>query len=190
MLEEGSTVEAVPQTWTEYSFTLPMGARRFAIRSFAVGAFMLMVDDVTMEIDPTAQNTVRAANYAVAGYNVYRDGVKINTEDVTATTYEDITAPIGLHVYHVTALFDNGKEGAVSNASTYTVGIGGAAAGTLAVSVEDNTIVIANADGLEVYVSSGNGMSIYHGVGDARVRVAEGIYIVKAGNEVAKVIVK
>lgn len=188
---DGSTVNAVPGTWTEYTVDLPAGAKHFAIRSFATGSFMLMLDNVTMEIDPTATNDApRLANYTCTGYNIYRDGVKINDAPVTATTYDDTTAAGGEHRYNVTALYSNGKEGPVSNTATFTVGVEGIGADALAINVENNMIVVANAAGLNVTINAANGAVIYKGIGDARVEVAAGVYVVKAGKEVAKVIVK
>jgi hypothetical protein len=46
------------------------------------------------------------------GYNVYRDGVMINTNLVTATEYEDTGALNDVtYIYHVTAVYDEGESG-------------------------------------------------------------------------------
>jgi len=55
-------------TWTSYSFKLPEGARRFAIRCTSVFKFMFFVDDVTFIPVPEENEIV------LEGYNVYRDG--------------------------------------------------------------------------------------------------------------------
>lgn len=104
----------VPGDWTEYTAALPEGAKYFAIRSCASSSFMLMVDDVTYEmIDvPT--------DLSIAGYNVYRDGVKINDATVEETTYTDATAAEGNHSYAVTVVYDKGESKA-SNIATIVV---------------------------------------------------------------------
>ena len=50
--------------WTEYTFELPEGARRFAIRNISNGGFFLMVDDVTYTPAP-------AEDSQLTGFNVY-----------------------------------------------------------------------------------------------------------------------
>ncbi len=42
---------------------------------------------------------------ALTGYNVYRNGIKINTTPITSQTYPDVSAPMGLNTYRVTALY-------------------------------------------------------------------------------------
>lgn len=53
--------------------------------------------------------------FALVGYNVYRDDVKLNDEIITATTYEDILAYVGFYNYAVTAVYTNGCESEYSN---------------------------------------------------------------------------
>ena len=92
--------------WTEYTFTLPEGAKYFAIRHTAQDIFGLMLDDVTFE---------RGAS-APVGYNIYVDGQLVgNTSD---TAYEMSAAGLssGQHTFAVTAVYDGGKESAPATA--------------------------------------------------------------------------
>lgn len=89
---------------TEYTAELPEGARYFAIRSCAIGASMLMVDDVTYI--PASANT----RLEHIGYNVYRNGEKLNDTPVTDTTITDTLAQPGFHTYAVTALYNVGES--------------------------------------------------------------------------------
>ncbi|MCF8301905.1 MAG: T9SS type A sorting domain-containing protein [Bacteroidales bacterium] len=43
-------------------------------------------------------------NPSVSGYNVYRDGEKLNDEVLTATNFQDLDAPEGTYLYGVTAV--------------------------------------------------------------------------------------
>ena len=53
--------------------------------------------------------------FALIGYNVYRDDVKLNDEIITETTYEDILAYVGIYNYGVTAVYNIGCESGYSN---------------------------------------------------------------------------
>lgn len=96
--------EQISDEWTEYTAELPEGARYFAIRSCAIGASMLMVDDVTYI--PASANT----RLEHIGYNVYRNGEKLNDTPVTDTTITDTLAQPGFHSYAVTALYNVGES--------------------------------------------------------------------------------
>lgn len=92
--------------WTEYVFTLPEGAKYFAIRHTAQDIFGLMLDDVTFERGATAP----------VGYNIYVDGLLVgSTPDATyempATGLSD-----GQHTFAVTAVYEGGKESAPATA--------------------------------------------------------------------------
>ncbi|MDE5658279.1 MAG: choice-of-anchor J domain-containing protein, partial [Muribaculaceae bacterium] len=96
--------EQISDEWTEYTAELPEGARYFAIRSCAIGASMLMVDDVTYI--PASANT----RLEHIGYNVYRNGEKLNDTPVTDTTVTATLAQPGFHTYAVTALYNVGES--------------------------------------------------------------------------------
>jgi len=44
------------------------------------------------------------------GYNVYRDGLQLNTSTVVVPTFVDMNLNNGLYDYHVTALYDEGES--------------------------------------------------------------------------------
>ena len=101
----------VPGDWTEYTFDVPAGATHFAVRSCGTSSFMLMLDDFTF----TAAGA--AAELSLVGYDVYRDGVKINGEPTGETEFVDGEATIGNHTYVVVTVYDKGIS-APSNAVT------------------------------------------------------------------------
>ncbi len=93
--------------WTEYTFTLPEGAKRFAIRHSSQDIFGLLLDDVTYE---------RAAIAPVA-YNIYVDGELVGS--TPETTYELPATGLtdGQHTFAVTAVYEGGIESAPATAT-------------------------------------------------------------------------
>lgn len=180
--------EVVPGEWTEYTAELPAGAKYFAIRSCAGSSFMLMIDDVTYEM------TDVPSDLAIVGYNIYRDGVKLNAEPVEEANYTDATATEGEHSYAVTVVYDKG-ESKISNVFTITVttGINDIVAGKASrISVSNSTITVANAEGLNVSVYTADGKAVYNAAGSSltTIPVKRGMYIVKVGKETLKAVVK
>lgn len=186
MVEDSEKVE-VPSEWTEYTYDLPEGARYFAIRSCSVrNAYQLLIDDVTLTpVNPTT--------FEIVGYNVYRNGVKLNEEPVIDLTHIDREAESSTtHQYHVTVVYKDRGESAPIEASI-TVGVDGvAAASALSVYTGVGNILVKGAEGMALTVVSANGAVVYSGVpsGDVTVPASAGVYIVKAGKSVIKVIVR
>lgn len=96
-----SAYTSVPETWTRYRFSVPAGARRFAIQCVSDGGFALFLDDVTFN-----DMTVPAA--VITGYEVLRNGEAIAT--TSSTEYTD-NKPIGGEVtYSVRTIYDKGTS--------------------------------------------------------------------------------
>lgn len=187
---EGSTVSSVPGEWTEYSYNLPAGAKYFAIRSWATSSFMLMVDDVTYT--PAGVT----ANLEIAGYNIYRDGVKINDAPVADCEYIDSNVEVGTqYTYVVTVVYTDKGESRGSDEVVITredVSVDGIGDGAVSIKAENGKVVVLNAEGLDVVVAAANGAVVYSGAGELKteVAVANGVYVVTAGKTVRKVIVR
>ncbi len=179
----------VPGDWTLYEAQIPSGATRFAIRSCATDSFMLMVDDVTYA--PAGA----ASTLDIVGYNVYRDGVKINDAVVEETTYTDANVEEGkTYDYVVVAVYTIG-ESAASNVAKVTftvVGIDNIYSNALNISAAKNSIIVTGAKGLNVAVYTVDGKTIFSGAGEAKnvIPAQQGVYVVKAGETVKKVLVK
>lgn len=107
----------ISTTWTEYSFDVPAGALYFAIRNHDTDAFMLMLDDFTFA--PAGAS----AELSIAGYDVYRDGVKITTEPTGETEFTDADATDGIHTYVVVAVYDKGISKGSNAVTVSTTGI-------------------------------------------------------------------
>lgn len=107
----------ISTTWTEYSFEVPVGALYFAVRNHDTDAFMLMLDDFTFA--PAGAS----AELSIAGYDVYRDGVKITTEPTGETEFTDADATDGDHTYVVVAVYDKGISKGSNAVTVSTTGI-------------------------------------------------------------------
>lgn len=92
----------VTTTWTEYSFSLPAGARYFAVVCVSNNALCLLVDDVTYVPEVTGQ-----PDTLVLGYNVYCDGEKVNDQLIAD---EVCQVSGGNHTYNVTAVYAAGES--------------------------------------------------------------------------------
>lgn len=176
----------VPHEWTEYTAELPEGAKYFAIRSCASDAFMLQVDDATFEIIDVPEDL------AIVGYNVYRDGDRINDNTVEETTFTDANPGEGDHSYVVTVVYDKGESKA-SNVVTLSVsGINSINAKGVKVSTANKTITITGAAGHSVSVYGVDGKVVFNGAGSdiTRVKVGSGVYMIKIDNKAVKTVVK
>ncbi len=183
------TIDRVPSDWTCYQVDVPEGAKYFAINSCASNSFMLMVDDITF-IPEGAPVSVR-----LQGYDVYRNGEKITSAPVKDTKYTDINVENGsTYDYEVVTVYTKGQSLPSNVASVLYQGAGIDSVSNDVISIETtaNSIVISGATGLSVAVYAVDGVSLYNGEGDAQtvVPVQKGVYLVKVGQTVKKVLVK
>ncbi len=177
--------ENISHEWTLFTADLPAGARYFAIRSFAANAFMLLVDDVTYI---PASN---AEGLTLQGYNIYRDGVKINDAPVTDKVFNDNEAVSGNHTYAVSAVYDKG-ESAPATVTVSTSGIVDVVTDGLSVVPGHGEIVISGCDGMDVTVCDMNGRMVYAGKGESRMSIPlpAGLYVVKVADKAVKSVVR
>lgn len=183
---KADAVSSVPEEWTEYTVDIPAGANYFAIRSCATDAFMLMVDDVTMEVNKGF------SHLTVKGYNIYRNGVKINSELVTDCSYVDAGVPDSDLDYVVTVVYGDGESKGSNVASVASSsGIDGITAGVTIQAADGNIVISGTADS-PVIVAATDGKVIYSApsTSDVEIAVIPGIYVVKAGGKTVKLIVK
>lgn len=184
-LLDKSNVSPVPPAWTEFLYRLPEGAKRFAIRSYADDAWALLIDDVTFQ-------AVSPSEFLVEGYNVYRDGKLLNESPLKTTSFTDSETADDETVYQVTVVYESRGESLPAVATIDNAGIDSVIQSPVDIKVKDREIVISGAEGIEVTVVRVDGASIYAGKGyaDMKLHVAPAVYIVKAGKETSKVIVR
>lgn len=177
------TIAKVPGEWTLVEVQLPANAKRFAINSCATSSFMLMIDDVTF----IPGN--KFADVNIIGYNIYRNGEKLNAEPEAECEYIDANAPAGDLAYVVTVVYDKG-ESAASNEATISFSSLDDIISGLSISTEPGKIIVKGAEGIDVIVVATDGKVLYSAKGDATIATLPGIYVVKAGQKVVKVAVK
>lgn len=185
----GTTPVKAGTDWTLYRYGLPQGTRHFAIQYVGVQQSGLMVDDVTF-------TGYCAAGVEPDGYNVYRDGERVNADLLTATTFsEDIDMEEQGHSYTVKAVY-GGKESAASDAVTFTkTGISpvAASAALARVGVSAGHIHVQGAAGTGVLVSDLRGAVLYNVISAKQTEtfgVEPGVYVVRVGGRAVKVLVK
>lgn len=184
--ERLTKINDVPETWTQYDFDLPEGSLYFAIRCVSVDKYAFMLDDVTYQPD------ILDGGLSLLGYNIYRDGAKINAAPVEETTFIDTDAPQGDHTYIVTAVYDKGESN-ISNLATAMIqsGISGIGAdSSITVTAENGMIVVTGNVPAKVYTTDGRLVAVIPAAPRATLSVAHGLYIVKAATTTAKLLVR
>ncbi len=177
----------VPDTWTRYTFHLPEGTRRFAIRCVSDDAFALFIDDVCF-------SDMTVAPVKTLGYEVYRNGEKV-AETSGPSFVDNLPADHGSSVkYRVRALYDGGRFGNSEELVVATPGAG----------VEDNlgsnvkvystggAIIVIGAEGKRIRVISADGKTL-GGTKCAsekeRFGVISGVYLVNIDGALVKIVV-
>ena len=153
----------------------------------------LIADDA---LEPASEDRVIRKNADLLefrGYNVYLDGVRINDQIVEDNEFVDRNPQIeGEHIYNVTAIFDKGEAGLSNDYSFNLSGVNTLAADGMAVKAGRNCIIVTNAGGKEVTISAVNGMVTFRqNIGDyARISLDPGIYMLRAGDRIVKIVVR
>lgn len=178
---EGFGTQIVPSAWTEYTALIPAGAKHFAIRSRAANGMMFMVDDVTfMPMKPE-----------LLGYNIYRNGDKLNKAPLTEPSYLDTTAGTDPHTYHASAVYASGESELSQPLSLQYSGLKSVAAENFGVTVEGLDIIVSGAGAAPVAIASVDGRQLHVSLGDTRFTApAPGVYLLTVGNQTLKILVK
>lgn len=152
----------VPDTWTRYFVALPEGTKHFAIRYVSENRFMLLLDDITYI--PAGE----PRGIELKGYNVYRNGVKLNQDPVTGTSYAT-TRDMERDEYFVTVVYDLGES---TGSNVVKLGFGSVSD----INADDSTspVELYNLQGIKVDPAT----------------AAHGVYLRRTGTSVSKVVVK
>ena len=154
----------LPETWAEYKAALPEGAKYFAIRHTSYDSFCMYIDDIKFEAAP-----VLPADFKLEGYNVYRNGQKVNDTPVTETKYTDVVNEDLMYTYRVSAVYNYGE-------SRHSAPVD----------------VIVENSGVEDIVAP-QGPAAYYNIQGMKVsqdNLVPGVYIKTVGNRSEKVLVK
>lgn len=174
--------------WEELSVQLPEDAKYVAIRYCSTDMLGIMLDKIAY--------VPADSKLDIAGFNIYRDGRMLEEKaPCTDNSYTDTTVKENTpYTYMVVPVLSNGVVGLDSNTLTIrTTGVEGVVASGKGVYAAAGVIVVKGYEGEAVVVASANGMTI--GMSDSaaaeeRYDAAPGVYVVKAGNDVVKLIVK
>lgn len=150
-----------PADWEKVSVTLPDDARYFAIRYTASLKTGILVDDISY--------TSGLYALKVSGYNIFRNGLKLNSDLVTETTYIDHDLPDGKYGYQVSVLYNRGESKA-----SFTVYVGHHTGGLedlkadsdsgVKLIVDGNRLTISTLKPGEVVIYSIDGKTIHSGI--------------------------
>ncbi len=179
-------VEGLTEEWTYYGITVPAGTKYLAIRCTSATGFLFFVDDITYIPADGAQLQLE-----LKGYNIYRDGKKINSAIVSDRNYVDNKAAEGIHNYYVTAVYDKG-ESQLSNLAKVSSSISDVALAAINIAGGKGQITVSGANGqnIQVFTTDGRLKGNYAGAAINNIPATTGVYIVKIGAKVAKVVVE
>ncbi|MCM1531295.1 MAG: choice-of-anchor J domain-containing protein [Bacteroides sp.] len=110
-LNNGESIE-IPESSADhpdmyyFSYTIPKEARYVAINCVTNGGQALLIDDIAIATNKLMPN--KAANY-LTGFNLYRDGVKVNGALIDGHAYEDVVPAYGRHEYQLEAVYQGGE---------------------------------------------------------------------------------
>lgn len=181
----GAEPVQVGDSWILLHFALPEGARHFAIRYIAANGEGIMIDDIMYFGTPI---------FTPDGYNVYRNGMRINSELVKDLTFTDADVEIDNTYRYTVAPVCNGVEMPQSD-EFYIL-----TSGIDTIGADQAIRINAVAGGVEVLGASAQPVAVYaidgkcmasRGASDYHfIPLAPGAYIVSVGSTKAKLIVR
>lgn len=177
----------VSTDWKQYSFDIPEDAQYFAIRCVSDDCAMLFVDDITYA-------PYREAVVKVDGYNIYRDGVRINDLAVELTSYIDSPADAPRRFcYAVSALYDQTESRAsVPVEIDVESGLGTIATEGAIITSGEGYISISGIKNKYIEIVDLSGRCMHRARVDdiTRIEIAPGVYLVRVNQQVIKVLVR
>lgn len=136
----------------------------------------------------------KPATLTINGDNIYRNGTKLNSDLVAECRFTDTTAKKGVdYRYLVTTVYDKGESRPSNEISLSLSQISNLAAEEDAVITTGKHCIVVtglNAGDIAVYGVDGRILALHKAEPVTRIQLPSGAYIVKAGNTVAKVIVR
>lgn len=163
----------LPEEWTQYSFTLPAGAKYFAFHHDSYDTLALFLDDVSFEGTPDIP-----ADLAVTGYHLFCNGRQLTAEPVDALTYthkplEGLTDDGDYDFFYtVVPVYNHGGAGYVSNEVKASLTLSGII--EIAIDDVDAATAVYTLSGIRVPASD----------------ITPGIYIIVRGDKAEKALIK
>ncbi len=132
-----------------------------------------------------------ASGLTLKGYNVYRDGTRLNSEMLTTPSYTDTQVEPDTHCYHISAVYAEGESRTARIEASWS-GISTTEATAASISTTKGSIIIRNAGNKRVCITTTDGKTVFRGTVKDEITVSadKGIYIINIGNIIGKVLVK
>ncbi len=179
----------VSDNWKHIEATVPEGARYFAV-NLKLSRMFFMLDDFTYAAHDGSLDPL-----TLKGYNVYRNGEKINGELVPDNNYVDTDAPKGENTYKVTAVYEQGEsrysnEATVNTAHTGAESISAAIQSTVTAGAGEIIVTTNGTTAVTIYSIDGRKVASDTVTAKASFGVPAGAYVVTANGKATKVIVR
>jgi hypothetical protein len=172
------TISLPDSTYTESQFEIKVKARNVGEKAISNMNVQLyrdgdVVDSQTISLDVDEMATLTFKQ-------------DINVTEETKFTYYAVAR------YDMDQYTENNSTRAVEMTLAPEAGVGSISADALRISAANRAIVVANAEGQDILVTGIDGKVIAHEIGSSETRfnVIPGLYIVRVGKQVAKLIVK
>lgn len=104
-----SPYEEVPAEWTLKKYEIPKEARYVTLNCVSDDAFMLLIDDLFIGTNKVRPK-VKSEEKQLTGFNLYRDGEKVNGSPVDKVIYTDEVPRFGDYRYTVSSVFSDQSE--------------------------------------------------------------------------------
>ncbi|MGN0206557.1 MAG: choice-of-anchor J domain-containing protein [Muribaculaceae bacterium] len=172
----------IQDNWKHVSLDVPEGARYCAV-NLKQSQMFFELDDFTYAAHDGSLDAL-----TLAGYNVYRNGEKINESPVAEPRYTDITAPANATaIYKVTTVYEQGESRYSNEVSVTDTGVDDVSVDTV-ISVKDNVLSIHAATEVSIVIYRIDGTPVASLSSSAsEVMLESGIYIVSIDGKALKV---
>lgn len=168
--------------WQKFTATLPEGALYFAFHytGSSENNYGIKIDDVTYHGEGQIE-------YGLTGFNVYRDGEKINDEPIEDTQFTDEDMASEKHTYHVSAVYDEGESPKSDSFINLPTSVESVETSFL-ISVGKGYIKVSGAETTCIFSVSGE--KVAEAFGECSVSLNPGVYVIKTDKGTAKAIVR
>ena len=186
-LNDGKDIN-ISDNWEHVEAVVPDGARYFAV-NLKLSRMFFMLDDFTYAVHDGSLDPLE-----LLGYNVYRNGEKINDELIADNQYTDETMTNGDNVYKVTAVYAQG-ESRYSNEVTVTYddsvrAIDAAASAVVTTGYGELRVKVCTAASVAVYTLDGKKVATANIDGEHSFSLSAGAYVVTVNGKAVKAIVR
>lgn len=171
--------------WMEISVDVPAGTKHFAIHCISEIVMVLFIDDISFIPKP--------AEATLIGYNVFKDGKKLNGAPVKERSYVDQGIEESA-VYHVTALYAEGESMPTARIAVSEMGESATesvAEESYLLTIGSGCIEISSRRNIDIHILTIAGETVAQREisGVWRFNLSKGVYIVLVDGKAEKIIV-